>query len=158
MAMLIYDEPGPCLTRPPRIRDAFQAWGGTAMSLLLQGGLVPPCDGSRIRIVSDFSNSNMPLCDIRLFQPIEIYVDDEAKLTLHGLVQHYVKLSELEKDRKLNDLLDALDFNKVLIFVKSVNRAVQLNNLLVECKFPSMCVHSAMSQEERHVFCQTGSH
>ncbi|KAI8527315.1 hypothetical protein RHMOL_Rhmol12G0066200 [Rhododendron molle] len=97
----------------------------------------------------------MLLCDICLFQPIEIYVDDEAKLKLRGLVQQYIKLSELEKDRKLNDLLDALDFKKVLIFVKSVNKAVQLSNLLVECKFPSMCIHSAMSREERHVFCQS---
>jgi hypothetical protein len=23
-------------------------------------------------------------------QPMEIFVDDEAKLTLHGLVQHYI--------------------------------------------------------------------
>jgi ATP-dependent RNA helicase UAP56/SUB2 len=45
--------------------------------------------------------------------PMEIYVDDEAKLTLHGLVQHYVNLKEQEKNRKLNDLLDALDFNQV---------------------------------------------
>ncbi|KAL6556715.1 DEAD-box ATP-dependent RNA helicase 15 [Orobanche gracilis] len=81
--------------------------------------------------------------------PMEIYVDDEAKLTLHGLVQHYIKLSELEKNRKLNDLLDALDFNQVVIFVKSVNRAAQLNKLLVECNFPSICIHSGMSQEER---------
>ncbi|KAE9467788.1 hypothetical protein C3L33_00332, partial [Rhododendron williamsianum] len=81
--------------------------------------------------------------------PMEIYVDDEAKLTLHGLVQHYIKLSELEKNRKLNDLLDALDFNQVVIFVKSVNRAAELNKLLVECNFPSICIHSGMSQEER---------
>lgn len=40
-------------------------------------------------------------------------MDDEAKLTLHGLVQHYVMLHEEEKNRKLNDLLDALDFNQV---------------------------------------------
>ena len=46
-------------------------------------------------------------------QPMEIYVDDEAKLTLHGLVQHYIMLNEEEKNRKLNDLLDALDFNQV---------------------------------------------
>jgi hypothetical protein len=46
-------------------------------------------------------------------QPAEIYVDDEAKLTLHGLVQHYVMLHEEEKNRKLTDLLDALDFNQV---------------------------------------------
>ncbi|KAG9154049.1 hypothetical protein Leryth_000547 [Lithospermum erythrorhizon] len=83
------------------------------------------------------------------FIPMEIYVDDEAKLTLHGLVQHYIKLSEMEKNRKLNDLLDALDFNQVVIFVKSVSRAAELNKLLVECNFPSICIHSGMSQEER---------
>jgi ATP-dependent RNA helicase UAP56/SUB2 len=44
---------------------------------------------------------------------MEIYVDDEAKLTLHGLVQHYIMLHEDEKNRKLCDLLDALDFNQV---------------------------------------------
>uniref|UniRef100_M4CPF3 RNA helicase n=1 Tax=Brassica campestris TaxID=3711 RepID=M4CPF3_BRACM len=84
-----------------------------------------------------------------LDSPMEIYVDDEAKLTLHGLVQHYIKLSEREKNRKLNDLLDALDFNQVVIFVKSVSRAGELNKLLIECNFPSICIHSGMSQEER---------
>ncbi|EMS68248.1 DEAD-box ATP-dependent RNA helicase 56 [Triticum urartu] len=81
--------------------------------------------------------------------PMEIYVDDEAKLTLHGLVQHYIKLTESEKNRKLNDLLDALDFNQVVIFVKSVSRAAELNKLLCECNFPSICIHSGMTQEER---------
>ncbi|KAI5435917.1 hypothetical protein KIW84_022371 [Lathyrus oleraceus] len=81
--------------------------------------------------------------------PMEIYVDDEAKLTLHGLVQHYIKLKEEEKNRKLNDLLDALDFNQVVIFVKSVSRAAELDKLLIECNFPSICIHSGMSQEER---------
>ncbi|PNY14630.1 DEAD-box ATP-dependent RNA helicase 56-like protein [Trifolium pratense] len=81
--------------------------------------------------------------------PMEIYVDDEAKLTLHGLVQHYIKLKEEEKNRKLNDLLDALDFNQVVIFVKSVSRAAELDRLLIECNFPSICIHSGMSQEER---------
>lgn len=58
---------------------------------------------------------------------MEIYVDDEAKLTLHGLKQHYVKLAvfffasvpivdllqDNEKNRKLFDLLDVLEFNQV---------------------------------------------
>ncbi|XP_058098594.1 DEAD-box ATP-dependent RNA helicase 15-like isoform X2 [Magnolia sinica] len=82
-------------------------------------------------------------------KPMEIYVDDEAKLTLHGLVQHCIKLSELEKNRKLNDLLDASNFNQVIIFVKSVSTAAELNKVLVECNFPSICIHSGMSQEER---------
>jgi len=80
---------------------------------------------------------------------MEIYVDDEAKLTLHGLVQHYIMLEESDKNRKLNDLLDALDFNQVVIFVKSVPRAVTLDKLLCECNFPSITIHSKLSQAER---------
>jgi ATP-dependent RNA helicase UAP56/SUB2 len=64
-------------------------------------------------------------------------------------LQHYIKLEEKEKNRKLNDLLDALDFNQVVIFVKSVSRAAELNKLLVECNFPSICIHSGLTQEER---------
>lgn len=53
------------------------------------------------------------LLPLQINQPMEIYVDDEAKLTLHGLKQHYVKLGEEEKNRKLFDLLDVLEFNQV---------------------------------------------
>ena len=35
---------------------------------------------------------------------MEVYVDDEAKLTLHGLQQHYVKLKENEKNKKLYEI------------------------------------------------------
>merc|ERR1712125_295466 len=58
-------------------------------------------------------------------------------------------LSEKEKNRKLNDLLDALGFNQVVIFVKSVQRATALDKLLVECSFPSLAIHSGLGQEER---------
>jgi ATP-dependent RNA helicase UAP56/SUB2 len=44
---------------------------------------------------------------------MEVYVDDESKLTLHGLQQHYVKLKDNEKNRKLFELLDVLEFNQV---------------------------------------------
>lgn len=44
---------------------------------------------------------------------MEVYVNDEAKLTLHGLQQHYVKLKENEKNKKLFELLDILEFNQV---------------------------------------------
>lgn len=44
---------------------------------------------------------------------MEVYVDDETKLTLHGLQQHYVKLKENEKNKKLFELLDVLEFNQV---------------------------------------------
>merc|ERR1719377_437704 len=88
------------------------------------------------------------LCKKFMQDPHEISVD-ESKLTLHGLLQYYVKLTEKEKNRKLNDLLDALEFNQVVIFVKSVQRAVALDKLLVECSFPSLSIHSALDQEER---------
>merc|ERR1711970_796781 len=61
-----------------------------------------------------------PVCKKFCQDPMEIYVDDDTKLTLHGLQQYYVKLQEAEKNRKLNDLLDAL-----------------------------VCIHSGMGQEER---------
>jgi hypothetical protein len=46
---------------------------------------------------------------------MEVYVDDEAKLTLHGLQQYYDRLKENEKNRKLLELLDALEFNQVFL-------------------------------------------
>lgn len=127
-------------------------------------------------------------------------MDDETKLTLHGLQQFYIKLTADEKNRKLNELLDALEFNQVVIFVskvggavvvvergtsdgrmhacmhmdrhvcmyestrrrsssstpaprhgQQVERANALNKLLVDCNFPSICIHSRMSQDERCV-------
>merc|ERR1712187_31387 len=89
------------------------------------------------------------LCKKFMQDPHEIRVDEESKLTLHGLLQYYVKLTEKEKNRKLNDLLDALEFNQVVIFVKSVQRAIALDKLLVECNFPSLSIHSGLDQEER---------
>merc|ERR1712194_538332 len=89
------------------------------------------------------------LCKKFMQDPHEIRVDEESKLTLHGLLQYYAKLSEKEKNRKLNDLLDALEFNQVVIFVKSVQRAIALDKLLVECNFPSIAIHSGLNQEDR---------
>ena len=47
------------------------------------------------------------------------------------------------------DLLDALQFNQVIIFVKSTARADALNKLLIKSSFPSMCIHSGIQQSER---------
>lgn len=90
-----------------------------------------------------------PVCRKFTQNPTEIYVDDESKLTLHGLQQYYIKLTEQQKNRKLNDLLDALEFNQVIIFVNGVRRCKELNKLLQECNFPSMCMYGGLKQEER---------
>ncbi|KAJ3301512.1 Suppressor of the cold-sensitive snRNP biogenesis mutant brr1-1 [Kappamyces sp. JEL0829] len=90
-----------------------------------------------------------PICKKFMQNPLEILVDDQTKLTLHGLQQYYVMLEETAKNKMLSDLLDNLEFNQVVIFVKSVARADQLHWLLESCNFPSMCIHSRMPQEER---------
>ncbi len=70
-----------------------------------------PASAQQSRVADVQRASALPF--LPLPQPMEIFVDDEAKLTLHGLVQHYIMLHEEEKNRKLTDLLDALDFNQV---------------------------------------------
>jgi len=90
-----------------------------------------------------------PVCKKFMNDPMEVYVDDDTKLTLHGLRQHFVNLKEAEKNRKLFDLLDALEFNQVVIFVKSVQRCIALNQLLKDQNFPSIDIHRSMNQKER---------
>ncbi|XP_054155525.1 spliceosome RNA helicase DDX39B [Oppia nitens] len=90
-----------------------------------------------------------PVCKKFMQDPMEVYVDDETKLTLHGLQQYYVKLKDTEKNRKLFELLDVLEFNQVVIFVKTVQRCVALAQLLVEQNFPAIAIHRAMTQEDR---------
>lgn len=90
-----------------------------------------------------------PVCKKFMQDPMEVYVDDETKLTLHGLQQYYAKLKDSEKNRKLFDLLDVLEFNQVVIFVKSVQRCTALSSLLIEQNFPASSIHRGMPQEER---------
>jgi len=90
-----------------------------------------------------------PVCKKFMTDPMEVFIDDESKLTLHGLQQHYCKIQEKEKNRKLFELLDALEFNQVVIFVKSVQRCMALGQLLEEQNFPAIGIHRAMKQEER---------
>lgn len=89
------------------------------------------------------------ICKRFMQNPLEIYVDDETKLTLHGLTQYYVKILETQKNRKLSDMLDALEFNQVCVFVKSTSRANELNKVLNRSNFPSICIHGHMPQEDR---------
>ncbi|PIK34303.1 putative spliceosome RNA helicase Ddx39b [Apostichopus japonicus] len=90
-----------------------------------------------------------PVCKKFMQDPMEVYVDDETKLTLHGLQQYYVKLKDNEKNRKLFDLLDVLEFNQVVVFVKSVVRCTALAGLMIEQNFPAIAIHRGMKQEER---------
>jgi len=95
------------------------------------------------------SDEIRPVCKKFMHDPLEIYINDGSKLTLHGLKQFYVQLQENEKTRKLVDLLDALEFNQCVIFVSNVKRASELNKLLVDCNFPAICIYGGMKQDDR---------
>jgi len=95
------------------------------------------------------SDDIRPVCKRFMHNPLEVYINDGSKLTLHGLQQFFCELQESEKNQKLVNLLDALEFNQLVIFVKSVKRATELNKILQECNFPSICIHSDLKQEER---------
>jgi len=110
--------------------------------------LTPP-EKQVMMFSATLSKEIRPICRKFTRHPLEIYVDDESKLTLHGLQQYYVNLTESQKNRKLNDLLDALEFNQVVIFVNGVARCKELKKLLVECNFPAICIYGGMQQEER---------
>jgi len=90
-----------------------------------------------------------PICAKFCQSPHEIFIDNESKLNLSGLQQYYVELEESQKNKKLTDLLDSLEFNQVIIFVNKVNRAITLGKLLVECNFPAIVITSSMRQSQR---------
>ena len=108
-----------------------------------------PTDKQVMMFSATLSDEIIPICKKFMRNALEVTIKDAEKLTLHGLQQYFIKLSEGEKNRKLNDLLDTLEFNQVIIFVKSTLRATELDKLLRECNFPSIAVHSGVSQEER---------
>jgi ATP-dependent RNA helicase UAP56/SUB2 len=108
-----------------------------------------PHEKQTMMFSATLSESIRTVCKKFMKNPFEIYINDGSKLTLHGLKQYYVQLEEKQKTRKLVDLLDALEFNQIVIFVKSVNRATELNKLLLECSFPSISISGNLPQEER---------
>jgi len=88
-------------------------------------------------------------CKKFMHNPLEILINDGSKLTLHGLHQFYIELKEEDKNRRLVDLLDVLEFHQLVIFVKSVSRAETLNRILHDCNFPTTCLTSGMKQQQR---------
>uniref|UniRef100_A0A8C3P2P2 RNA helicase n=1 Tax=Chrysemys picta bellii TaxID=8478 RepID=A0A8C3P2P2_CHRPI len=84
-----------------------------------------------------------PVCRKFMQDPMEVFVDDETKLTLHGLQQYY-------RSDKMGGLpANSPPLPQVVIFVKSVQRCMALAQLLVEQNFPAIAIHRGMSQEER---------
>jgi len=88
------------------------------------------------------------MCKKYMHNPCEFYIDEE-KLTLDGLKQYFFPIAEKDKNRKLIDILDGLDFNQCIIFVSTVQRAELLDKLLRGINFPSICIHGSMDTQVR---------
>ena len=70
------------------------------------------------------------VCKKFMRKPVEIIVKEENKEHLEKLQQFYVKLNEDEKNRKLLDIIDKVQFNQVIIFVNNIERCEALSNIL----------------------------
>ena len=70
------------------------------------------------------------VCKKFMRNPEEIIVKEENKEHLAKLQQFYIKLKDNEKNKKLFDILDDIQFNQVIIFVNSIERCETLNYIL----------------------------
>jgi len=110
--------------------------------------LATPKDKQVMMFSATLSPEMRELCKKYMHNPCEFYIDEE-KLTLDGLKQYFFPIAEKDKNRKLVDILDGLDFNQCIVFVSTVQRAQALDRLLRGINFPSICIHGAMETTDR---------
>ena len=89
------------------------------------------------------------VCKKFMRKPVEIIVKEENKEHLEKLQQFYVKLKEDEKNKKLLDVIDNVQFNQVIIFVNNIQRCEALCDILNQNSIPSIAIHADLPQEER---------
>lgn len=78
-----------------------------------------------------------------------IFIDDQKRLTLHGLKQFYVEVNEKQKFKYLYTLLNKIDYNQCIIFTAKIDRAKYLNKMLKDAEISSLTIHAEMSQKQR---------
>lgn len=78
-----------------------------------------------------------------------IFIDDQKRLTLHGLKQYYKEIEEKEKNKLLMQVLHKISYNQAIIFTSKVNRAKFLHKILDQMELQSITIHSDMNQKNR---------
>lgn len=78
-----------------------------------------------------------------------ICIDDQKRLTLHGLKQFYVEVNEKQKFKYLYTLLNKIDYNQCIIFTSKIDRAKYLNKMLKDTEISSLTIHAEMTQKMR---------
>ena len=89
------------------------------------------------------------VCKKFMRKPVAIIVKEENKEHIEKLQQLYVKLKEDEKNKKLLDVIDKVQFNQVIIFVNNIQRCEALSDILTQNGIPSIAIHADLPQEER---------
>ena len=108
-----------------------------------------PIDKQVMMFSATLPDETKDVCKKFMRKPVEIIVKEENKEHLEKLQQFYVKLKEEDKNRKLFDILDNVQFNQVIIFVNSIIRCETLSEMLTLHNFPSIAIHASLPQEER---------
>ena len=108
-----------------------------------------PCDKQVMMFTATLPEDTKVVCKKFMRKPVEITVKEENKEHLDKLQQFYVKLKEEEKNKKLFDILDSVQFNQVIIFVNNIARCETLSDILDKNKFPAVAIHADLPQEER---------
>eukprot|EP01017_Pseudomicrothorax_dubius_P051275 TRINITY_DN983_c0_g1_i3.p1 TRINITY_DN983_c0_g1~~TRINITY_DN983_c0_g1_i3.p1 ORF type:complete len:371 (-),score=115.53 TRINITY_DN983_c0_g1_i3:215-1327(-) len=109
-----------------------------------------PTEKQVMMFSATYTKEAKQICSKYLRKPKEVFINDDSQLTLEGITQFYLKVVENEKNKRLaDDILDKIEFNQVMIFVKTVPRAKALSEVLNKLGFPSIEIHSDLTQEER---------
>ncbi|EGR33893.1 hypothetical protein IMG5_032380 [Ichthyophthirius multifiliis] len=96
------------------------------------------------------STESKKICRKFMKDQLEIFIEDNAKLVLHGLEQYHLKLEEKQKIPILIQFLNQLSFNQVIIFVNKVERAIYLSKYLQEeKKLENSVIYRTLSQDQR---------
>lgn len=108
-----------------------------------------PHDKQVMMFTATLSQEIKATCRKFMRTPVEVLIENESKLTLHGLKQYYVDVEERQKIEKLTNLIDQLHFNQIIIFVRSILYAKKLMEVLKKQAFPCKAIHRDISNEER---------
>ena len=121
--------------------------GGLAMRGEVQSiYLKTPVTKQTLMFTATLNEHVVRVCNRFLVNPVEVSVSSDSKLTLHGLSQYFVSVSEETKNRKLIEVLDAIGgVNQLVIFVRSASRARALCDLLQGAGCPASFVHGRLS-------------
>lgn len=107
--------------------------------------MLTPKDKQVMMFSATLTEETSNTCQLYMQDPLLItLVGKEKELVLHGLKQYVCTIPENEKNAKLVDILDDVQFNQCIIFVDSGERATKLNAMLTEATFPSVALHSGV--------------